>query len=152
MQWKLRGVRNLGVVCVIFHSSWRRRWASCSPPVPTWQGVYEDPNLVVVARLEIDAAGAVRISAPNAIIDVQMSKPERADLRRRLDTGLARSWSSVGPLVLEFDGHNFHKPGGVAPQLEWDEAGKKMVLVFYLGNRQSVHVPLDSVADFTNDA
>ncbi len=130
--------------------------AACSnprPPVGRWQGAYEDPNLVVVARLEIDSAGAVRISAPNAIIDVlQMSKQERADLRRRLDTGLARSWSSVGPLVLEFDGHNFHKPGGVAPQLEWDEAGKKMVLVFYLGNRQSVHVPLDSVADFTNDA
>jgi len=130
--------------------------AACSnprPPIGRWQGAYEDTNLVVVARLEIDSSGVVRISAPNAIVDsVQMSKEERADLRKRLDAGLARSWSSVGPLRLEFDGHVFHKPGGVAPQLEWDNAAKKMVLVFYSGNRASVHVPLDSVPDFSSDS
>jgi len=123
------------------------------PPVGRWQGAYEDPSLVVVARLEINAAGAVRVSAPNAMIDVtQMSKQELADLRKRLDAGLAQSWSSVGPLPLEFDGHAFHKPGGVAPQLEWNGAQKKMTLVFYSGNRQSVHVPLDLVADFDSDS
>ena len=130
--------------------------AACSnprPPIGRWQGAYEDPNLVVVARLEIDSSGAVRISAPNAIVDsAPMSKADRADLRKRLDAGLAQSWSSVGPLPLEFDGHIFHKPGGVAPQLEWDNAAKKMVLVFYSGNRASVHVPLDSVADFSSDS
>jgi hypothetical protein len=130
--------------------------AACSnprPPIGRWQGTYEDSNLVVVARLEIDSSGVVRISAPNAIIDsAPMSKEERADLRKRLDAGLAQSWSSVGPLPLEFDGHVFHKPGGVAPQLEWDGAAKKMVLVFYSGNRSSVHVPLDSVADFSSDS
>jgi hypothetical protein len=130
--------------------------AACSnprPPIGRWEGAYEDTSLVVVARLEIDSSGAVRISAPNASANVtQMSKEERADLRKRLDAGLAQSWSSVGPLPLEFDGHAFHKPGGVAPQLEWDNAGKKMILVFYSGNRASVHVPLDSVADFNNDS
>jgi hypothetical protein len=123
------------------------------PPVGRWQGAYEDPNLVVVARLEIDAAGAVRVSAPNAMIDItQMSKRELADLRKRLDAGLAQSWPSVGPLPLEFDGRAFHKPGGVAPQLEWNSAEKKMTLVFYSGNRQSVHVPLDLVADFSSES
>src|SRR5258706_6054220 len=130
--------------------------AACSnvrPPVGRWEGAYEDPNLVVVARLEIDSSGAVRISAPNASVNVtQMSKKERADLRKRLDAGLAQSWSSVGPLPLEFDGHAFHKPGGVAPQLEWDNAAKKMILVFYSGNRSSIHVPLDSVANFKSDS
>jgi len=131
--------------------------AACSnnprPPVGRWQGAYEDPNLVVVARLEIDSSGTVRISAPNAIVDnSQMSKQQLADLRKRLDAGLAQSWSSVGPLPLEFDGHAFHKPGGVAPQLEWDNAGKKMTLVFYSGNRASVHVPMDQVADFKSDS
>ena len=130
--------------------------AACSnprPPVGRWQGAYEDPSLVVVARLEIDSSGTVRISAPNASVNVtQMSEVERADLRKRLDAGLAQSWSSVGPLPLEFDGHVFHKPGGVAPQLEWDDAAKKMILVFYSGNRSSVHVPLDSVADFSSDS
>lgn len=130
--------------------------AACSnprPPIGRWQGAYEDPDLIVVARLEIDSAGAVRISAPNAITDLsKMSKQERADLRRRLDAGLAQSWPSVGPLPLEFDGHVFHKPGGVAPQMEWDNAGKKMTLVFYSGNRPSLHVPLDLVADFSSDS
>jgi len=131
--------------------------AACSnnprPPVGRWQGAYEDPSLVVVARLEIDSSGTVRISAPNAIVDnSQMSKQQLADLRKRLDAGLAQSWSSVGPLPLEFDGHAFHKPGGVAPQLEWDNAGKKMTLVFYSGNRASVHVPMDQVADFKSDS
>ena len=130
--------------------------AACSnprPPVGRWQGAYEDPSLIVVARLEIDSSGAVRISAPNAITEPgKMSKQELADLRQRLDYGLAQSWSSVGPLPLEFDGHVFHKPGGVAPQLEWDDAGKKMTLVFYSGNRPSLHVPLDSVADFRSDS
>ena len=109
--------------------------------------------MVVVARLEIDSSGVVRVSAPNAIIDItQMSKQQLADLRKRLDAGLAQSWSGVGPVPLEFDGHVFHKPGGVAPQLEWDGAGKKMTLVFYSGSRPSVHVPLDSVADFSSDS
>jgi hypothetical protein len=130
--------------------------AACSnprPPIGRWEGAYEDTSLVVVARLEIDSSGAVRISAPNASANVtQMSKEERADLRKRLDAGLAQSWSSVGPLPLEFDGHAFHKPGGVAPQLEWDNAGKKMILVFYSGNRASVHVPLDPVANFDSDS
>jgi hypothetical protein len=130
--------------------------AACSnprPPIGRWQGAYEDPDLIVVARLEIDSAGSVRISAPNAITDLsKMSKQERADLRRRLDAGLAQSWPSVAPLPLEFDGHVFHKPGGVAPQMEWDNAGKKMTLVFYSGNRPSLHVPLDSVADFSSDS
>ena len=130
--------------------------AACSnprPPVGRWQGAYEDPDLIVVARLEIDSSGAVRVSAPNAITDPsKTSKQERADLRQRLDAGLAQSWPAVAPMPLEFDGHVFHKPGGVAPQMEWDSAGKKMTLVFYSGNRPSLHVPLDSVSEFSNDS
>ena len=127
--------------------------AGCSnthPPVGRWQGAYEDPALVIVARLEIDSAGHVRVSAPNAISDKQpLSAGERAELRSKLEDGLAASWSRVVPLPLEFDGHAFHKPGGVAPQLEWDSASKHMTLIFYSGNRRSVHVPLDAVGDFS---
>src|SRR5215472_1829084 len=123
--------------------------AGCSnahPPIGRWQGVYEDPALVIVARLEIDSNGHVRVSAPNAISDKQpLSDSERADLRGKLENGLAASWPHVAPLPLEFDGHVFHKPGGVAPQLEWDDASKRMTLIFYSGNRRSVHVPLDAV-------
>jgi hypothetical protein len=119
------------------------------PPIGRWEGTYEDPALVIVARLEIDSAGHVRVSAPNAISDKQpLSDNERADLRAKLENGLVISWPHVAPLPLEFDGHAFHKPGGVAPQLEWDDASKRMTLIFYSGNRRSVHVPLDAVRDF----
>ena len=126
--------------------------AGCSnarPPVGRWQGAYGDPSLVIVARLEIDSGGHVRVSAPNAISDQQpLSEYDRADLRAKLENGLAVSWPHVAALPLEFDGHAFHKPGGVAPQLEWDSAAKRMTLIFYSGNRRSVHVPLDAVKDF----
>ena len=126
--------------------------AACSdprPPVGRWQGAYEDSQLMVVARLEIDSAGAVRVSAPNAIADLAgMSENERGDLRERLKSGLDRAWPSVAVLPLEFDGHAFHKPGGVAPQLEWDRAAKRMTMVFYSNNRPSVRVPLEEVTEF----
>jgi len=123
--------------------------SNARPPVGRWQGAYEDPALVIVARLEIDSAGHVRVSAPNAISDKQpLSNGDRADLRSKLEDGLAASWARVVPLELEFDGHAFHKPGGVAPQLEWDSSTKRMTLIFYSGNRRSVHVPLEQVTDF----
>ncbi|HXJ03340.1 MAG TPA: hypothetical protein VNH44_19125 [Micropepsaceae bacterium] len=126
--------------------------AACSdpqPPIGQWEGAYEDQGLMIVARLQIDGSGHVRVSAPNAITDTApLSDDDRAALRAKLESGLAASWPSVAPLPLEFDGHAFHKPGGVAPQLEWDKAAKRMTLIFYSGNRRSVRVPLDAVADF----
>ena len=120
------------------------------PPIGRWEGAYEDPGVIIVARLEIDSAGNVRVSAPNAITDAApVSDNERAALHERLQTGLAKSWPSVAPLPLVFDGRAFHKPGGVAPQLEWDKAAKRMTLVFYSGNRASIRMPLDAVLNFT---
>jgi len=138
------GVRITLLACLVLGGC-----SNVHPPVGRWQGAYEDPALVIVARLEIDSAGHVRVSAPNAISDKQpLSEGDRAELRSKLEDGLAASWSRVVALPLEFDGHAFHKPGGVAPQLEWDSAAKRMTLIFYSGNRRSVHVPLDAVSDF----
>jgi len=120
-----------------------------SPPVGRWEGTYEDPALVIVARLEIDSAGKIRVSAPNATSDNEpLSEGDRADLRDKLEKGLETSWPHVAPLPLEFDGHAFHKHNGVAPQLEWDGRRQRMTLVFYSGSRRSVHVPLQAVKDF----
>ena len=127
--------------------------AACSnprPPIGRWEGAYEDPGVIIVARLEIDSAGSVRVSAPNAITDAgPLSEGERSVLHERLEAGLAESWPSVAPLPLVFDGRVFHKPGGVAPQLEWDKTAKRMTLVFYSGNRASIHMPLAAVQTFT---
>jgi hypothetical protein len=127
--------------------------AACSktaePPTGRWQGVYEDAGLLVVARLEITPNGAVRVSAPNAIGDFgTMPQSERGQLRARLENELAQAWDKVGTLPLEFDGKDFRKPGGVAPQLEWNAKAHRMTMIYYSGNRASVRVPLDSVKDF----
>ncbi|HYM17475.1 MAG TPA: hypothetical protein VEU06_02825 [Micropepsaceae bacterium] len=127
--------------------------AACSghPALPTgrWQGVYEDGNLIVAARLEIDKNGHVRVSAPNAIGDFAgMSDNDRARFRAGLVSRLANSWAVVGNVPLDFDGKAFRKPGGVAPQLEWDANAHRMTMIYYSGNRASVRVPLQAVEDF----
>jgi hypothetical protein len=126
--------------------------AACAdprPPVGRWEGVYEDAGVIIVARLEITTDGVVRVSAPNAITEGSaLSQAERARLLGRLQAGLAASWPAVKPLPLEFDGAIFRKPGGVAPQLEWDAGRKRMTMVYYSGNRASVRVSLTEVGEF----
>jgi hypothetical protein len=127
--------------------------AGCSahpaPPAGRWQGMYEDGGLMVAARLEIDKDGQVRVSAPNAIGDfATMPDDDRKSLRAKLVLGLAHSWPEVGIVPLEFDGKDFHKPGGVAPQLQWDAQTHRMTMIYYSGMRASVRVPLDAVENF----
>jgi hypothetical protein len=126
--------------------------AACAdprPPTGRWEGLYEDAGVIIAARLEIAPNGQVRVSAPNAIIgDSPISPAERAGLVQQLQTRLAASWPAVEPLPLEFDGHVFRKPGGVAPQLEWDTERKRMTMIYYSGNRMSVRVALTTVGEF----
>jgi hypothetical protein len=118
------------------------------PPAGRWEGVYEDPGVIIVARLEIAPDGKVRVSAPNAITDKsELSPADRIALVRELQARLDASWPAVAPLPLEFDGSVFRKPGGVAPQLEWDASRKRMTMVYYSGNRNSVRVVLTSVGN-----
>ena len=120
------------------------------PPTGRWEGLYEDAGVIIVARLEIADNGKIRVSAPNAITGEQPSIARRARERGAAASsrGLAMSWPAVEPLPLEFDGHAFRKPGGVAPQLEWDAARKRMTMIYYSGNRSSVRVALTSVGEF----
>ena len=123
--------------------------ADAPPPVGRWEGLYEDSGVIIVARLEIRTDGKVRVSAPNAITsNAALSPSERIDLVRQLQANLAVSWPAVPPLPLEFDGSAFRKPGGVAPQLEWDAARKRMTMIYYSGSRSSVRVALSPVTEF----
>jgi hypothetical protein len=126
--------------------------AGCSNPLPPagrWEGVYEDSALIVTVRLEIGASGDVRVSAPNAITkDESLSDADRAEIKARLLEGLAKSWPAVGNMALEFDGKAFHKPGGAAPQLEWDAKAQRMTMIYYQGRTASVRVPLSPVDAF----
>ena len=123
--------------------------ADSRPPTGRWEGLYEDAGVIIVARLEITDTGRVRVYAPNAITGEQpLSPAERASLVQQLQARLATSWPAVEPLPLEFDGQVFRKPGGVAPQLEWDSGRKRMTMIYYSGNRSSVRVALTSVGEF----
>jgi hypothetical protein len=121
------------------------------PPTGRWQGAYESRDTMVVTRLEIDSKGAIYLSAPDATGIGNASADDRAAIRRRLVDGLSVAWGEVQPRQLEFDGRVFRKPGGVAPQLEWNSDKKTMTAVVYLGLRPSIRIALHPVADFSGD-
>lgn len=127
--------------------------AACSghptPPTGRWQGAYEDARLILLVRMEIDDKGVVRVSAPNAIGEFDgMAEADRATMRARLSREASETWKAVPTMPLTFDGKAFHKPGGVAPQFEWDADAKRMTMIYYAGNRASIRVPLETVGDF----
>jgi hypothetical protein len=127
---------------------------SCShaqAPAGRWEGVYESNDTMVAARLEIGADGMVRLSAPDATDIAPATPDERAAMRDRLAQGLATAWPDAVPRTLDFDGTIFRKPGGVAPQIEWDPAGNTMTLDVYLGTQPAIHIPLHAVKDFSDD-
>lgn len=125
----------------------------CSHPKPPpghWEGTYESNDTMVVARLEISSNGTVLVSAPNAQDVADSSADDRAQIRKKLADELAAGWADVQPREFDFDGTTFRKPGGVAPQMEWDAANKHMTLIVYFGTR-SIRIPLHAVQEFSDN-
>ncbi|MDE2183279.1 MAG: hypothetical protein KGJ78_09680 [Alphaproteobacteria bacterium] len=105
---------------------------------------------MVDARLEILKNGMVRVSAPD-ILDRPGSDQERAEMHAQLAADLASGWSDVELRQMDFDGGVFRKPGGVAPQMEWDAKRQLMKVVFYFGMQHSIRIEMHQVADFDHD-
>jgi hypothetical protein len=120
------------------------------PPAGKWEGAYESDDTMVVARLEIDSNGTILVSAPNAQDLASMSADDKAAVRQKLAQDLSNEWDSVEPRTLDFDGATFRKPGGVAPQMEWDKNNKHMTLIVYFGTG-SIRIPLHAVKDFSDN-
>lgn len=120
-----------------------------APPSGRWQGAYASSDVMVVARLQIDAKGNIYLSAPDAADVSGVPDDQRAALKAKLAEGLEEAWPEVEPRQFDFDGRVFRKPGGVAPQLEWD--GSQMTAVVYLGMRPAIRVPLRAVPAFSAD-
>ena len=120
-------------------------------PEGRWEGTYESRDTLVVTRLEIDSKGNTYLSAPNATDIGNASDADRAAIRQRLADGLSVAWGEAQPLQFDFDGRVFRKPGGVAPQLEWNPDEKAMTAVIYLGMRPAIRVPLHFVQAFANN-
>lgn len=121
------------------------------PPVGRWTGNYDSPDVMVDARLEIGKDGSVRVSAPDLLDVGQVSGEDRAAMHSRLAADLAESWDEVAPRPMDFDGKVFRKPGGFAPQMEWNPQTRQMKLVFYFGTRHSIRIPMRAVDDFGDD-
>jgi hypothetical protein len=127
--------------------------AACShpkPPAGRWEGAYESDDTMVVARLEIASSGTILVSAPNAQDLSSLSADDKAATRQKLAQSLVADWDSVQPRTLDFDGTTFRKPGGTAPQMEWDAANKHMTLIVYFGT-SSVRIPLHAVSQFSDN-
>ncbi len=129
--------------------------AGCSrptPPVGRWEGTYETSNTIIAAWLEIGKDRLVRISAPDTTdIAPDATQEQRQSIRDSMMAGLASGWGSVEPRKMEFDGHIFRKPGGIAAQMIWDAKTRQMTLVMYLGANPALDVPLRAVKDFSEN-
>ena len=128
--------------------------AACSkpaPPVGRWSGVYESLDMMVDARLEVEKDGSVRVSAPYVLNIANASAEDRAAMHLRLAGELADDWDTIAPRPMDFDGEVFRKPGGVAPQMEWNKHSKEMTIVVYFTSHPALHFPVHAVGDFTRD-
>ena len=124
--------------------------AGCSkpaPPVGKWEGGLDTGGTIVAARVEITAAGGVRVSAPD-LTYVTGNSEQINEMRSRLAADLANGWPDVKPRAFDYDGKTFRKPGGVAPQMVWDKDTGQMTLELFIGANPALPVVLRPVAEF----
>lgn len=126
-------------------------WGHHTPPAGRWEGTYEAPDIMIAARVEVEPGGAVRVSAPN-YTDLQgATEEQKNDIRSGLASGLADAWDKIPARPLDFDGQDFRKPGGIAPQMHWDRTKKQMTLIVYLGTHPAIDIPLKQIDDFSDN-
>jgi hypothetical protein len=125
--------------------------AACSKPSPPqgrWEGGYAANGTIIAARVEVEADGQVRVSAPD-ITNLQNARPEQLQQERdKLAADLVSAWDSVAPRPFDFDGKTFRKPGEFAPQMEWDKSSNQMTLELYIGANAALPIPLRPVDGF----
>lgn len=120
-------------------------------PAGRWEGTYEASDAMVVVRLEITPKGDIYLSAPDALNIEAVPDDQRPAMRQRLADGLQVSWGDAVPRQFDFDGRVFRKPGGVAPQMEWNPDTKQMTVIVYPGLHPSIRISMHPVADFSNN-
>ncbi len=129
--------------------------AACSgqdhPPDGRWIGHMDTPDVMVVAWLEFLEDGTLKVSAPDILGVGNIQESEKTRLHARLSRRLLAHWSEVEPRRMDFDGRVFRKPGGIAPQIEWDPDTRDMKLVFYFGLHKSIRIRMRQVSDFRSD-
>ena len=124
---------------------------STTPPAGRWEGTYESGVTFIAARLEILPDGQVRISAPDVTDASVGSEDDRVEMRQNMAARLAGGGGVIAPRPMDFDGTTFRKPGGFAPQIDYDPSSKDMTLYVYLGTQPAIKIPLKPVSDFSDN-
>ena len=127
--------------------------AACSkspPPSGRWEGTYAGGGTFVAARLEIEPDATVRVSAPD-VTGPDLEPADRAQMEENMAERLAGAWGEIEPRRMDFDGTTFRKPGGIAPQIDWDAPSKTMTLYVYIGTQPALKIPLHAVPDFSDN-
>jgi hypothetical protein len=139
------------LVLLLFVAPMTLAMAACSKPAPPpgrWEGGYSANGTLVAARVEVEADGQVKVSAPD-ITNLQNAKPEQLQQQQdAMAADLASGWDSVAPRPFDFDGKTFRKPGGIAPQMVWDKDSNQMTLEIYIGANPALPVTLRPVDAF----
>lgn len=123
--------------------------SAAKPPAGRWEGTYESSDVMIAVRLEIAADGTVYLIAPDAMDFGADADP--GALHQRLAQELSEKWGEVSPRKFDFDGKTFRKPGGFAPQMEWDASANRVTVIVYLERRPGIRVPLHAVRAFSAD-
>jgi hypothetical protein len=124
---------------------------NATPPEGSWEGTVTTPDVMVAVRLQITPKGEIFLSAPNVQDISAVPDADRDVLRRRLSQQLLTEWGTVEPRHFDFDGRIFRKPGGIAPQMEWNPQTQQMSVMLYLGMHAAIRVPVRRVDNFSDD-
>lgn len=128
--------------------------AGCSKPqwpVGRWEGGYDKGGTFIAARVEILTPGQVRVSAPDVVDERYVSDEDRATMRNNMAERLAGAWGEIESRPMSFDGTTFRRPGGVAPQMEYDAKTNVMTVWIYIGTNRPIKIPLQPVSEFRDN-
>ncbi len=139
------------VIAVLFAALLLVSCSKPAPPVGRWEGTYEQGGTFIAARLELAPNAQARMSAPDVSDPGIANESDRSAMRQNMADRLAGAWGDVAPRAMDFDGTTFRKPGGFAPQIDWDRATNSMTLYVYLGTLPAIRIPLHPVSDFSSN-
>jgi hypothetical protein len=52
---------------------------------------------------------------------------------------------------MDFNGHDFRKPDGIARYMIWDSDKKQMTVIMYPGTDPAIYIPMRAVGDFSDN-
>jgi hypothetical protein len=138
------------ILALLFATVLLTACSKSAPPTGRWEGAYDSGQTFVAARVEI-AVGQVRVSAPDITDAGVANDADRAQMRENISERLAGGWGEVEPRPMDFDGTTFRKPGGIAPQIDYDPSSRHLTLYVYLGTQPALKIPLRPVAEFSDN-